>query len=136
QHRARFAFGPVRLEQLAQPRNVTMDDGARRPRRTLTPQLVDQAVRRENVSGVQHEEREERTRATGGQGDTAAPINDLDLAQDVELDGASRPATNVAPAFSEPLAARDKMTAGRRREEGEAHDGSCRLRRDIEGQGR
>ena len=53
-----LATAATRLERLAQMRDVTLEHVRRRLRRRVAPEVVDQAVRRDDLVRVQEEKRE------------------------------------------------------------------------------
>ena len=74
-----------RLQALAEGGHQTLECRGRRWRRALAPQLVDEPVRRDDLAGVQDQEREKRSPSPTRQGHRSTLVEDLQRPQDPEL---------------------------------------------------
>ena len=79
-----------RRERLAQLRDVVLQRVRRVGRRCGAPQLVDQAVDRDDLVGARDQEREERPLPRSADADRTAPVDDLQGSEDAELHGLAR----------------------------------------------
>ena len=77
--------GPGRFQALAEGGHQTLECRGRRRRRAPAPQLVDEPVRRDDLAGVQNQERQERSPAPTRQGHRSTVVEDLQRPQDPEL---------------------------------------------------
>jgi hypothetical protein len=92
-------LGSAWLEHTPQPRHQTMDDRPGRRGRTLAPQLVDEPVGRDWLTGMKHEQSEEGPSAPRRERDPPPPVQDLGRSEDPELHRSSSEQT-VAPVAS------------------------------------
>ncbi len=118
QERGRLALSPARLELFSQPRHEPLDDRAGGRRRVLSPELVDEPLRRDGLAGVKDEQSEEHTATSRRQVDASSPVEDLHRPQDPELhpslpaawiDRSTRLVAARSGAFSGSLAARRRV---------------------------
>ena len=80
-----LASGLGRLQALAEVGHQALECGGYCRRGPLAPQLVDEPGRRDNLAGVQDQEREERTSAPPRQGHWSILVEDLQRPQDPEI---------------------------------------------------
>ena len=83
----------VGAERLAQPRHVDLERVARRRRRVLGPQLLDQAVAGDDPVGLQQQDRQQRALLRAAEREPAPVRADLERTEDAEVDATRRPAT-------------------------------------------
>ena len=93
---AGVGLGSIWLEHAPQLRHQTMDDGPGRWWRILAPELIDEPVRRDRLTGMKGEQREECPPAPGRERYPPAAVQDFGRSQDPELHRSSSKQT-VAP---------------------------------------
>ena len=83
----------VGAERLAQPRHVDLDGVARRRRRVLGPQLLDQAIAGDDPVGLQQQDRQQRALLRAAEREPVPVRADLERTEDAEVDASRGPAT-------------------------------------------
>ena len=76
---------PVRAQLRAQPRDIGLDALRGRRRRRLLPQVGEQAIGRDDLAGVQDQNREQRPLFDPSEGKRALAVDDLQRAEDAEV---------------------------------------------------
>src|SRR5436190_19417111 len=90
---AGFPLPPARLERLAELRDVDLERAHRRRRRPRAPEVVDEAIGRDDPVRVQQEDRKERPLLGRCERDTTTVVADLQWPEDAELHLYSLPLT-------------------------------------------
>ena len=73
------------VERLAQPRDVDLHGLGRTRRRTLTPERLDQPIRRDDLTGRQHQQGKDRALLVRPKRQRLAVLYDLQITQGTKL---------------------------------------------------